>query len=188
MLARRALMPGVQCLTCGFDNPEGFRFCGSCGTSLARTCPSCGSEVPAGFRFCGVCGTAMDEAATPAPPGRVPMPSERRPVTVLFADLVGFSTLAEHMDPEELRTLITETFAELTKEVESRDGLVEKFIGDAVVAIFGAPVAHEDDPDRAVEAALRMLDVVARRSDAAGRSLQLRVGINSGMVVSGAVG
>ncbi len=160
-------MPGVQCLTCGFDNPEGFRFCGSCGTSLARTCPSCGSEVPAGFRFCGVCGTAMDEAATPAPPGRVPMPSERRPVTVLFADLVGFSTLAEHMDPEELRTLITETFAELTKEVESRDGLVEKFIGDAVVAIFGAPVAHEDDPDRAVEAALRMLDVVARPASTA---------------------
>jgi class 3 adenylate cyclase/tetratricopeptide (TPR) repeat protein len=116
------------------------------------------------------------------------MPSERRPVTVLFADMVGFSTLAEHMDPEELRTLMTDTFSDLTAEVEAREGVVEKFIGDAVMAIFGAPVAHEDDPDRAAEAALRMLEVVAKRSTGMPAPLRLRIGINSGLVVSGTVG
>ncbi|HJP65820.1 MAG TPA: adenylate/guanylate cyclase domain-containing protein [Actinomycetota bacterium] len=116
------------------------------------------------------------------------MPSERRPVTVLFADLVGFSSLAEYMDPEDLRTLIGETFTALTAEVEARDGMVEKFIGDAVMAIFGAPVAHEDDPDRAVDTALRMLEIVRQRSAAMSSPLQLRIGINSGLVVSGTVG
>jgi class 3 adenylate cyclase/tetratricopeptide (TPR) repeat protein len=107
---------------------------------------------------------------------------------VLFADLVGFSTLAEHLDPEELRTLMTDTFAELTEQVEAREGWVEKFIGDAIVAVFGAPVTHEDDPQRAVEAALAMLEVVRRRSERAGSPLELRVGVNSGLVVAGAVG
>jgi hypothetical protein len=116
------------------------------------------------------------------------MPSERRRVTVLFADLVGFSTLAEHLDPEELRGLVTETFAELTGAVESRGGVVEKFIGDAIMAIFGAPITHEDDPERAVDAALEMLEALARRSERASASLQLRIGVNSGLVVSGAVG
>jgi len=108
-------------------------------------------------------------------------------VTVLFADLVG-STLAEHLDPEELRTLVADTFGELTEEVEAREGWVEKFIGDAIVAVFGAPIAHEDDPERAVETAVAMLDVVRRRSEGAPSPLNLRVGINSGLVVAGAVG
>jgi adenylate cyclase len=107
---------------------------------------------------------------------------------MLFADLVGFSTLAEHMDPEELRTLMTETFAELTAEVEGRGGTVEKFIGDAVMAVFGAPRTHEDDPVRAVEASMAMLDVVRRRSERTPSQLQLRIGVNSGLVVSGTVG
>jgi class 3 adenylate cyclase/tetratricopeptide (TPR) repeat protein len=129
----------------------------------------------------------VGEAAEPAAP-EAALPSERRPVTVLFADLVGFSTLAEHMDPEELRTVMTETFAELTAEVEAREGVVEKFIGDAVMAIFGAPKAHEDDPDRATETALRMLEIAEQRSAGVPAPLQLRIGINSGLVVSGTVG
>lgn len=182
-------MPGtMRCPSCGFENPEGFRFCGSCGTTLGLSCPSCGAEVPAGFQFCGVCGHAMDADPSAAAPLAREMPSERRTVTVLFADLVGFSTLAEHLDPEELRTLMGETFADLTAEVERREGIVEKFIGDAVMAIFGAPQTHEDDPDRAVQTALAMLDVVARRSEGTPSPLRLRIGINSGLVVSGAVG
>ncbi len=178
----------MQCPTCGFDNPAGYRFCGSCGTPLEQSCPNCGAPVPAGNRFCGSCGFALGDEA-PAPVPRAPeMPSERRRVTVLFADLVGFSTLAEHLDPEELRGLMTGTFGELTAAVESRDGVVEKFIGDAVMAIFGAPVTHEDDPDRAVEAALEMLEVVRRRSERTPTPLQLRIGVNSGLVVSGGVG
>jgi adenylate cyclase len=175
----------MRCPSCGFENPEGFRFCGSCGTALARACPNCGAEVPEGFRFCGTCGHPADETVAEAPAA---LPSERRPVTILFADLVGFSTLAEHMDPEELRGLMTDTFAELTAEVEKREGTVEKFIGDAVMAVFGVPHTHEDDPKRAVECALWMLEVVRARSQKAPTPLELRIGINSGLVVSGTVG
>jgi adenylate cyclase len=178
----------MRCPNCGFDNPEGFHFCGSCGASLVQACPNCGAEVPPGMRFCGSCGYAIDEPAGVAAPAAAQMPSERRPVTILFADLVGFSTLAEHLDPEELRTLMTETFSDLTREVEQRGGVVEKFIGDAVMAVFGAPTAHEDDPDRAVEAAVEMLDAVRRRSEHTPTPLRLRIGINSGLVVSGQVG
>jgi len=175
----------VRCPECGFENPEGFQFCGSCGASFAQTCPSCGAEVPLGFRFCGSCGRAIDSAG---PQPGVGMPSERRRVTVLFADLVGFSTIAEQLDPEDLRSLMTGTFSELTACVEAREGTVEKFIGDAVMAIFGVPVAHEDDPVRAVEAAVAMLEVVQARSKDAPSALELRIGINSGLVVSGTVG
>ncbi|HEV8564189.1 MAG TPA: adenylate/guanylate cyclase domain-containing protein [Actinomycetota bacterium] len=116
------------------------------------------------------------------------MGGERRRSTVLFADIVGFSTLAEHLDPEELRALITTTFRGLRTEIESREGMVEKFIGDAVMAVFGVPVAHEDDPQRAVEAALAMLEEIQRRSERMPSPLRLRIGINSGLVVSGSVG
>src|ERR671919_2348168 len=177
----------MQCPQCGFENPDGFKFCGSCGTELSVSCPNCGAPVPPGFRFCGECGHPLDAEAPPAAEER-PMPSERRRVTVLFADLVGFSTLAEHMDPEELRALMNETFKELTATIEEREGLVEKFIGDAVVAIFGAPVAHEDDPERAVHSALAMREVLERRSRSLPSKLQIRIGINSGLVVSGGVG
>src|SRR5947208_16967657 len=124
----------MRCSNCGFDNPLGHRFCGSCGQPLEQVCSNCGAEIPSGFRFCGSCGQPVEEsiAAGPVPAG---MPSERRRVTVLFADLVGFSTLAEYLDPEELRGVMTETFSELTATVESREGTVEKFIGDAVMAI-----------------------------------------------------
>src|ERR671936_245522 len=178
----------MRCPTCGFENPPGIRFCGSCGASLTPACPACGADNPAGFRFCGSCGAAL------APEGAAPEPAvatragERRRVTVLFADLVGFSTLAEHLDPEELRTLMTDTFSELTEEVEAREGFVEKFIGDAIVAVFGAPVTHEDDPLRAVETALAMLEIVRRRSEGAPAPLALRIGVNSGLVIAGAVG
>src|SRR5439155_18546523 len=144
--------------------------------------------VPPGMRFCGSCGHAIGEPGDAPQVAPVQMPSERRPVTILFADLVGFSTMAEHLDPEELRTQMTETFGELTREVEARGGVVEKFIGDAVMAVFGAPTAHEDDPDRAVEAAVQMLDAVRRRSEHTPTPLRLRIGINSGLVVSGQVG
>src|ERR671936_82424 len=178
----------MRCPTCGFENPPGVRFCGSCGASLTPVCPVCGGENPPGFRFCGSCGTALAADALPAEPAVAARAGERRRVTVLFADLVGFSTLAEHLDPEELRTLMTDTFSELTEEVEAREGFVEKFIGDAIVAVFGAPVTHEDDPLRAVETALAMLEIVRRRSEGAPALLALRIGVNSGLVIAGAVG
>jgi adenylate cyclase len=177
----------MRCPECGFENPDGFKFCGSCGTELSVSCPNCGAPAQPGFKFCGECGHPLDASAPSAADER-PMPSERRRVTVLFADLVGFSTLAEQMDPEELRALMNETFKELTATIEDREGVVEKFIGDAVVAIFGAPVAHEDDPERAVHSALAMREALERRSRSLPSELQIRIGINSGLVVSGGVG
>ena len=115
------------------------------------TCPSCGQENPEGFRFCGACASPLTQEA-PAPR------EERKVVTVLFADLVGFTPRAERMDPEDVRALLGPYHARLRDELERRGGTVEKFIGDAVMALFGAPVAHEDDPERAVRAALAIRD------------------------------
>jgi adenylate cyclase len=178
----------VLCPACGHENPPGARFCATCGSPLDRTCPTCGTSLAGDAAFCSSCGTKLDELTVPAPARAAAIAGERRVVTVLFADLVGFTTLAEHLDPEELRTLMTETLSELTEEVERRDGWVEKFIGDAIVAVYGAPVTHEDDPERAVETAFSMLEVVRRRSEGAPSPLALRIGINSGLVVAGAVG
>jgi adenylate cyclase len=105
----------------------------------------------------------------------------------LFADIVGFSTVAEYLDPEDLRTELEETFARLAAVVEERDGVVEKFIGDAIVAIFGAPVAHEDDPRRAVESAVGMQQAIAARNNASQTPFKLRIGINNGLVVAGSL-
>src|SRR5919106_5834009 len=140
------------------------------------TCGRCGAAVPVGQRFCGECGTPM---AGP--------PEERRWVTVVFADLVGFTTRSEAMDPEDVRTLVDEVMVRLVPIVESHGGWVNRIIGDAVLAVFGAPVAHEGDPERAVRAALAMTDEVARCGPEPG-SLSLRVGVNSGDAMLGTVG
>ena len=132
-------------------------------------CAACGQENPDGFRFCGSCGAALE-----APP---PAREERKVVTVLFADLVGFKSRAEQLDPEDVRSLLAPYHAHLRLELERYGGTVEKFIGDAVVALFGAPVAHEDDPERAVRAA------VAIRDWATEEGIELRIGINTGEVL-----
>ena len=156
---------------------------------LAETCPVCGAEVIAGFRFCGACGHELRVRVEPGKQEVAAGPTtERRRVTVVFADLVGFSTLAEHLDPEHLNALVTETLRDLTAEVERRGGSVENFAGDALVAIFGAPQAHEDDPDRAVATAVAIRDAIGRRSQTTPTPLQIRVGVNSGLVVAGATG
>src|SRR5437773_3469800 len=133
-------------------------------------CSSCGKELPGEFPFCPFCGAAL----MAAPPGLVH--EERKVVTVLFADLVGFTTRAETMDPEDVRALLSPYYARLRAELERFGGTVEKFIGDAVMALFGAPVAHEDDPERAVRAALAIRDWVAEEQD----ELQVRIGITTG--------
>jgi adenylate cyclase len=179
----------MRCPSCAFENPAGFRFCAGCGRALAETCPACGAEVIAGFRFCGACGHELGERVEPGKQPVAASPTtERRRVTVVFADLVGFSTLAEHLDPEHLNSLVTETLRDLSAEVERRGGSVENFAGDALVAIFGAPQAHEDDPERAVAAAVAIRDAIEHRSRTTPSPLQVRVGVNSGLVVAGATG
>src|SRR6266705_823950 len=171
------------CAACGFENPANFRFCGSCGEALGRACANCGAEVPQGLRYCGSCGQSVDSISK-APSGPR-LPGERRRATILFADLVGYSTLAEYMDPEDLERLVSGIRADMSAAVESRDGTVERFIGDAVLAAFGVTRAHEDDPIRAVEAAFAMLEAIGQRSEDIPSPFQLRIGVNSGLVVSG---
>jgi class 3 adenylate cyclase/tetratricopeptide (TPR) repeat protein len=161
--------------------PEGSRFCPSCGTALGRQCPNCGASVTQDQRFCATCGTALDE--TPAASG-----AERKLVTVLFADVTGSTQLGERLDPEQLRAVMETYFTAMRTEIEAEGGTVEKFIGDAVMAAFGVPVAHEDDPARALRAGLRMLgrlpDVNRELERGHGVSLQIRIGVHAGEVLA----
>src|SRR5690349_24597746 len=131
-------------------------------------CPECGTENPADARFCTACGTKLDAA-------RAEPREERKVVSVLFADLVGFTSRAERLDPEDVRATLSPYYARLRDELERHGGTVEKFIGDAVMALFGAPVAHEDDPERAVRAALAIRDWVRDEEQ-----LQVRIAVNTG--------
>ncbi|HEY7756146.1 MAG TPA: adenylate/guanylate cyclase domain-containing protein, partial [Actinomycetota bacterium] len=176
-------MSEIACPTCGAGNPSANRFCGSCGGSLARTCPTCGAENPAANRFCGACGTALD-ASTPASEAV----EERKVVTMLFADLAASTELASRLDPEDLRGILRPYFDAMAEEVDRFGGTVEKFIGDAVVAAFGAPAAHEDDPERAVRCALamhaRLAELNRELAAKAGGELALRIGVNTGDVIT----
>ncbi len=130
-------------------------------------CPSCGQENAPGAKFCSECGVGLLVATRPR--------EERKVVTVLFADLVGFTAQAERLDPEDVRSVLAPYYARLRTELERFGGTVEKFIGDAVMALFGAPVAHEDDPERAVRAALAIRDWAREESN-----IQVRIGVNTG--------
>src|SRR5258705_4142625 len=124
------------------------------------TCSGCGFEAPADFAFCPKCGARLAGApAPPPPPSPTAAPdSDRRPVTVLFADLAGFTALSEALDPEDVRAIQGDLFREMSESIDRYEGFVEKFVGDAVMAVFGAPHAHEDDPERSLRAALLMRD------------------------------
>src|SRR5436190_243594 len=175
----------VRCPHCGEENPDRFRFCGSCGRSLARTCSSCGAEVPAGFRFCGECGTPLEDSPaaedTAGAAVRESPSSERRLVSVLFADLVGFTTLSEQRDAEEVRDLLSRYFDTCRRLISLYGGTVEKFIGDAVMAVWGTPVAQEDDAERAVRTALDLLAAVQALGQEVGApELNARAGVLTG--------
>ena len=137
-------------------------------------CPSCGHNNPDGQKFCGECGTPLD--AAPAPPAA----EERKVVTALFCDLVGFTATSESADPEDVDTMLAAYFEMARNQIEGHGGVVEKFIGDAVVGVFGVPAAHEDDPERAVRAGLRICEDAEEMTSIGGAPLKLRVGINTG--------
>jgi class 3 adenylate cyclase/tetratricopeptide (TPR) repeat protein len=169
----------------------------SCGAALAPTCPSCGADNPPGAKFCIECGTGLAADGGDAQPGAAAAvteapPEERRNATVLFADLSGYTAVAERMDPEAAKSLVDRALRRLGQEVTRYGGRVDKYIGDNVMAVFGAPVAHEDDPERAVRAGLAMQaameEVNEQHDDAGDVSFLLRVGINSGEVLAGQVG
>lgn len=143
---------------------------------LAMTCSGCGASVPPESRFCPNCGRAM-----------VARPDERRVATILFADLVGFTTFSESADPENVKNLVDACFERLVADIGAFGGQVDKIVGDAIVALFGAPVAHEDDPERAVRAALRMQETLASMRRDESIDAAMRIGINTGEVLVGAL-
>src|SRR4051812_26675345 len=158
-----------------------------CGSKLELRCPQCSTPYNDGQKFCMECGTPLGAPATPLPKKpRVPnsaLPEERRWVTVLFADISGYTAMAERMDAELVKSMVDRCLRRLGQEVERFGGTVDKYIGDNVMAIFGAPVAHEDDAERAVRAALGMQTAILEIDP----ELQLRVGINTGDVLAGSV-
>src|SRR5690242_17487844 len=162
------------CDACGAANPADSRFCAACGAQLAALCARCGAPLPEAARFCPACGEPVEPAAAAG--------TERKLVTVLFADVTGSTTLGERLDPERLRQVLDTYFGAMREEIEAEGGTVEKFIGDAVMAAFGVPTAHEDDPARAVRASLRMLRrLEAVNGELAARHtvvLAIRIGIN----------
>ena len=172
-------MPMV-CPNCGVENPPGSRFCGSCGSALSQTCPACGAANDPSMRFCTQCGTALSgdvpAPAVAAPSVRVEPVAERRLVSVLFLDLAGFTTLSEARDPEEVRELLSRYFDEARTLIDRYGGTVEKFIGDAVMAVWGTPTAQEDDAERAVRAALDLVDGVPELDE----RLRARAGVLTG--------
>ena len=178
------MLDALRCPACGTENELDRKFCGECGTALVRACPSCGTPNAPAVKFCGECGTALGSTATTptttAPEASAPA-AERRLVSVLFADLVGFTAASEDRDAEETRELLSRYFDTARTVIERYGGTVEKFIGDAVMALWGAPIAREDDPERAVRAALDLVDGVrALGSEVGASELRARAGVLTG--------
>src|SRR5947208_13058866 len=169
----------LVCSRCGAENRPGRKFCAQCAAGLAISCPSCAAANQPGERFCGECGAPLAEAVLA---GEIVIPAtERRLVSVLFADLVGFTGLSEHRDPEEVRDLLSRYFERCRTLIERYGGTVEKFIGDAVMAVWGTPVAREDDPERAVRAALALTQAVTALGVEVGMpDLRVRAGVLTG--------
>src|SRR5246500_2605503 len=200
----------MQCPRCQAENRAGRRFCGECGLSLALTCPSCGFLNEGGEKFCGGGGGAMAPGSAPPRPSPSPesytpkhlaekilisknsLEGERKQVTVLFADMKGSMELLADRDPEEARKLLDPVIEHMMEAVHRYEGTVSNLMGDGIMALFGAPLAHEDHAVRACYAALRMQESVKRYAEGVFRSfgvpIQIRVGLNSGEVVVRAIG
>jgi class 3 adenylate cyclase/tetratricopeptide (TPR) repeat protein len=176
------------CPKCRAGNREDAQFCGQCGGKLEAPCPACGRNNPPDSRFCDGCGQSL---SAPRPEPVLSTEAERKHVTVLFSDLSGYTAMSEKLDPEEVKEITTRIFGEVAQIVSRYDGFVEKYIGDAVVALFGVPKAHEDDHVRAIRAAKDIhesVDSAGRQYEAKiGRRLAFHSGITTGLVVTGEV-
>jgi class 3 adenylate cyclase/tetratricopeptide (TPR) repeat protein len=195
----------VECPVCTRANRSGIRFCEGCGAALSRTCPQCNENVPAEARFCGACGQPLDSSVEPQAPAASAAPAaltekirrqrpaegERRIVTVLFVDAVESTPLAERLGEEGMYSLMRGAIERMSDAVHAHEGYVATFTGDGMMALFGAPIAHEDSARRAVAAALRMQSALASYAEDIERrhalSCRFRVGLNTGPVVVGTV-
>jgi class 3 adenylate cyclase/tetratricopeptide (TPR) repeat protein len=191
----------MRCSNCKTENPVGKKFCGDCGSPLANLCPKCGAEIAAGKRFCGECGAGFGEPASAAPALKTndsairiaeaaaseSLEGERKTVTALFADIKGSTELEQDLDPEAARAIVDPALKLMIDAVRRYDGYVVQSTGDGIFALFGAPVAHEDHPQRTLYAALRMQEELKRYSarlrETGNPPLEARVGVNTGEVV-----
>ena len=209
----------MKCRKCQFENPAGMKFCGECGAELTLTCPSCSASNPPQFKFCGDCGHSLAQSEQShsqknlsfdeklakiqryLPSGltekilsqRDRIEGERRHVTIMFVDMKGFTPLTEKLGPEETFSLMDQVFEILIHKVHDYEGTVNELRGDGVLALFGAPIALEDAPQRAIRSALGMHREMTRFSDKIKDQMRvppilLRIGINTGPVVVGTLG
>jgi class 3 adenylate cyclase len=206
----------MRCPSCDLTNPEGMNFCGRCGTKLSPRCPHCGFANPAGFAFCGQCGTPLTgqpltsgpepvaarlqtcQAYTPRQladkilTSRTALEGERKQVTALFADLKGSMELLADGDPEEARQLLDPVLERMMAMVHRYEGTVNQVMGDGIMALFGAPIAHEDHAVRACYAALAMQASMKQYAEHVHRTqgvpLHIRVGLNAGEVMVRSIG
>jgi class 3 adenylate cyclase/tetratricopeptide (TPR) repeat protein len=199
----------MQCPKCQFENRDEAKFCGECGHKFEISCPECGADNRVGNKFCDECGSNLKpvkkvpdqitetviQSVSPSkeiiaadPPS---INGERKHVTVLFSDLTGYTALSEKLDPEEVKEITSHIFGKISKIVGNYDGFIEKYAGDAVMAIFGVPKAHEDDPIRAVKAAReihKLVDAISPDVESRiGQPISMHSGINTGLVVTGEV-
>jgi class 3 adenylate cyclase/tetratricopeptide (TPR) repeat protein len=200
----------MRCPRCDFESPPGMKFCGQCGAKFGAMCPRCGAENPPGFKFCGECGSSLtaeqpEEQQRPTsvlqaytPPhlmdlqAKAALEGERKQVTVLFCDLVNSTGLADRLGPETMHLLLNRFFELALGEVHRYEGTINQFLGDGFMALFGAPIAHEDHARRAVLAALGLQKLLrehrAELGERHGAELRARMGINTGWVVVGGIG
>jgi class 3 adenylate cyclase len=199
----------MHCPRCSHENREGVKFCGECGTRLEPLCPGCGTANPPANKFCDQCGqslaflTTESRFATPQSytprhlaekilASKTALEGERKQVTVLFADVSGFTAISERLDPEEVHQLMHRAFELMLEEVHRYEGTINQFLGDGIMALFGAPVAHDDHAQRAVHTALGIQRVLqgyhAELQHARGIAFRMRIGLNTGLVVVGSIG
>src|SRR5215475_349836 len=200
----------MRCRGCTGENPENAKFCLECGAQLGHRCAACGAESPARAKFCLECGKPLAVASKPgpAPPdprsytpkhlaekiltSRTALQGERKQVTILFADVKGSTELASELDPEEWHGIMDRFFQILAEGVHRFEGTINEYRGDGIMALFGAPIAHEDHAQRACYAALHLRDGLRRYADelriGKGISFAVRMGLNSGEVVVGKIG
>ena len=177
----------MECPKCSAENPEELPFCGQCGAKLERICPNCNLPNPFHFKFCGGCGQKL-EASDVIGKVEPSIEGERKQVTVLFSDLSGYTAISERLDPEEVKEIMTRIFGEIALVITKYEGFIEGFYGDEVMALFGIPKSHEDDPVRAIRASKEIHDLVGAISpklkERIGQRLSMHSGVNTGLVVT----
>jgi len=209
----------MKCPKCQFDNREGVKFCEECGAKMELRCPNCGAKIPFGMKFCGECGHKFSLPSEPSPRDvsldeklaniqrylpkglaekilaqRGKIEGERKQVTVLFCDMEGFTTLSERLGPEEAYSIMDQVYEILIHKVHDYEGTVNEMTGDGIMALFGAPIALEDAPQRAVRSAMAIHREMARLSERIKQEregippLKMRIGIHTGPVVVGTLG